>query len=247
MEEPEFLPGQSGIASGLPDGFRIYAIGDVHGRADLLYELLCRITTDIGATPVRFPMIVFLGDYIDRGPQSAGVIDQLLMVRRMVPTVCLSGNHEIYALRFMRDPSTGPAWFELGGRETLSSYGIAVPWRLTNGIVDDLSRSFAAAMPEEHRNFLTTLGLTVSFGNYLFVHAGIDPAIPVPEQSHITLTTIREPFLDAAQEFGRIVVHGHSPVNEPDIRGNRINIDTGAYITGRLTCLVLENATRRLL
>ena len=246
MSESEFLP-TSWTASDrcLREGLRIYAVGDVHGRADLLRELLLKITSDLKANPARSPIVVFLGDYIDRGPQSAAVIDCVLTVQRIIPTICLSGNHEIYALRFLRDPHSGPEWFELGGRETLASYGITVPWRLTGPIIQQLSAAFAAALPDAHLRFLTTLGLTVSFGNYLFVHAGIDLSIPVPEQSHLTLTMIRKPFLDDGRSSGRIIVHGHSPVTEPDLRENRINIDTGAYITGRLTCVVLQNASLR--
>lgn len=229
----------------LPEGLRIYAIGDIHGRADLLCERLQKITYDLNAHPTRYPLLIFLGDYIDRGSQSRNVIDLILTAQRIIPTICLSGNHEIFALKFLRDPHSGPAWFELGGRETLASYGLNVPSRLTRAAIEQLSAEFAVALPDAHRSFLTALGLTVTFGSYLFVHAGIDPEIPVPEQSHLTLTTIRKPFLSEGLGFGRIIVHGHTPVREPDIRDNRINIDTGAYITGRLTCLVLENAKMR--
>lgn len=246
MSESEFQPAPSNADDQrLPEGLRVYAIGDVHGRADLLQELLLKITADLKAHPARCPMIIFLGDYIDRGPQSAAVLDLVLTMQRIIPTICLGGNHEIYALRFLRDPHSAPEWFELGGRETLASYGVTVPWRLTSPIMQELATAFAKALPDAHLRFLTTLGLTVSFGDYLFVHAGIDPGIPVPEQSHLTLTTMRKPFLDDGQSFGKIVVHGHSPVTEPDIRDNRINIDTGAYITGRLTCLVLQDASLR--
>ena len=246
MQDRPFRPGEE--AGGfLSDGLRIYAIGDIHGRADLLRALLLKIIADIGEAQIRAPMLVFLGDYIDRGPSSAEVIDLILAARRQIPTVCLSGNHEIYALRFLRDPSTGPSWFDVGGRETLSSYGVSVPWRLTSRALEDASSAFAEAMPKEHLHFLSTLGLTVSFGDYLFVHAGVQPHVPVQEQGHATLTMIREPFTEHGEDFGRIVVHGHSPVTTPDIRSNRINIDTGAFITGRLTCLVLENGTLRFL
>lgn len=248
MQDRELTPGRWEEADGfLPDGLRIYAIGDIHGRADLLRAVLLRIVADIRDAPTRFPMIVFLGDYIDRGPQSAEVVDLLLAARRQVPTVCLSGNHELYALRFLRDPGTGPSWFELGGQETLASYRVSMPRQLTNRALEDLSQAFAAAIPDEHFRLLATLGLTANFGDYLFVHAGIQPHLPVAEQGQSILTLIREPFLEHGEDFGRIVVHGHTPVTAPDIRSNRINIDTGAYITGRLTCLVLENERRRIL
>ncbi len=231
----------------LPRGIRIYAVGDIHGRADLLRILLLEIIADLGRDPVHSPIIVFLGDYLDRGPRSSEVINLILAAQRQLVTVCLSGNHELYALRFLRDPSTGPSWFDVGGRETLASYGVSVPWRPTSRALEEASNAFATALPYEHFRFLATLGLTVNFGDYLFVHAGVQPQLPLAEQGQATLTLIREPFLEHLEDFGRIIIHGHTPVAAPDIRSNRINIDTGAYMTGRLTCLVLENERIRTL
>ncbi len=247
MSEGKATQAETTAVQLLPAELRVYAIGDIHGRADLLRDLLLKVVTDLHEAPIRFPIVVFLGDYIDRGPHSADVLDLILAAQRQMVTVCLAGNHELYALRFLRDPTSGPSWFELGGRETLASYGIAAPWRPTMQDCAELSASFGKALPFEHYRFLSTLGLTASFGEYLFVHAGIQPAIAIAEQGNATLTMIREPFLEHAHDFGRIVVHGHTPVAAPDIRANRINIDTGAYITGKLTCIVLQDGEYRFL
>lgn len=243
-QDGETTPWQAS-AGLLPQGVRIYAIGDIHGRADLLRDLLLDIIDDLGRDRARFPIVVFLGDYIDRGPASAEVIELILKASETLLTVCLSGNHELYALRFLAEPATGASWFEVGGRETLASYGVSLPWRLTSRALEAASSEFAELLPADHYHFLANLGLTASFGDYLFVHAGIQPERPVAEQGESVLTLIREPFLDYQNMFGRIVVHGHTPVPAPDIRPNRINIDTGAYLTGRLTCLVIERGRLR--
>jgi serine/threonine protein phosphatase 1 len=231
----------------LPPETRIYAIGDIHGRSDLLQTTLRRIIHDLDESPVRMPIVVFLGDYIDRGPNSAGVIELVLTLKQRLPTVCLSGNHELYALRFLQAPQTGTAWFEAGGRETLISYGVSAPWHAAAPALAAASEAFAGALPDKHFYFLSTLGLTFGLGDYLFAHAGVASGTPVAEQDQNTVTLIRDDGADHFVEKGVVLVHGHTPTNSVALKGNRLNIDTGAYATGRLTCLVIEDAQLRLL
>lgn len=192
-------------------------------------------------------MLVFLGDYVDRGPDSARVIDLLLMVRMSLPVICLAGNHELYALRFLRDAAFGPRWFDLGGRETLASYGVSGTDGAALRGYDEMAEAFGRALSDEHRRFLMSLGTSFSLGDYIFVHAGLEPGKALAEQGANVLTTIRNPPTAGPAGHGCVVVHGHTPKAEPEIRPDRINIDTGAYATGRLTCLVLEGATLRFL
>lgn len=220
---------------------RIYAIGDVHGRADLLADVLRAVDTDIHFHPDRRCLTVLLGDYIDRGSDSRGVIEILIGRMRTRATVCLMGNHEAMLLRFLQDPESWDAWAPSGGVQTLISYGIRPPLRPTAPQKIELARTFAAALPREHSNFLTTLPLLFESGDILFVHAGIKPGVAIDRQQSDDLTWIREEFLTFRGDFGRFIVHGHTPVEEPDLRGNRINIDTGAYATGRLSCIILQD------
>lgn len=238
---------ESPAGASLPVGVRIYAVGDIHGRADLLRSLLLAIMEDTRAHPGGAPLVVFLGDYIDRGPASAHVIELLLTLSRSLPAVCLAGNHELYALRFLRDAAFGPRWFNLGGRETLASYGVSSVAGATLPGFDEMARAFGRAMPDEHRRFLMTLATSFSLGDYIFVHAGLEPGRALAEQGADVLTTIRVSPSSGPTGFGKVVVHGHTPNAEPEIAADRINIDTGAYATGRLTCLVLEGARIRFL
>lgn len=225
----------------VPDAIRIYAIGDVHGRADLLTALFDRIDADIQSNPIGQPVQVMLGDYIDRGPQSRQVLDLIIARKRQHKMLCLKGNHEIIAAQFLNDPSELSVWKRVGGITTLLSYGISPPAR-----DDDMeantraAEAFRQALPESHRKFIQGLALTFVCGDFFFVHAGVRPGIALPQQRQDDLLWIREDFLLHEEDFGKIVVHGHTPVLQPDVRPNRINIDTGAYATGRLTCLVLE-------
>jgi len=229
----------------IADGMRIYAVGDVHGRADLLEALLARIDTDLAAYTIEQSVQVFLGDYIDRGPYSQVVIDHLIKRRREHSMVYLTGNHENYAAEFIRNPSVWPNWEANGGVNTLLSYGV------TPSIGDDprqlkeLSIAFRQALPDDHSRFLESLALSLTCGDFFFTHAGVRPGIPLELQRQGDLLWIREDFLLHEEDFGKVVVHGHTPTREPDIRPNRINIDTGAYATGRLTCLVLEGDQMR--
>jgi serine/threonine protein phosphatase 1 len=224
----------------IPDGQRVYAVGDVHGRADLLSALLARIDADLAAHPVAQPIQVFLGDYIDRGPHSREVLDLLIARRRRHVMLYLQGNHETYAAQFLSDPSVLSDWKHIGGLNTLLSYGVT-PSASEDPIgQQDMAAAFRAALPDSHRRFIQSLALSFTCGDFFFAHAGVRPGVPLRQQRRQDLLWIREDFLLHEEDFGKIVVHGHTPAREPDIRPNRINIDTGAYATGRLTCLVLE-------
>ena len=224
----------------VPAGRRIYAVGDIHGRADLLSDLLMRIDDDLKARPTADSVQVFLGDYIDRGPNSRQVIDLLIARGRRRDVLFLKGNHEYCALQFLSDPTVLSEWQNIGGLNTLLSYGV-VPTRSDDPkLQHKVSAAFRRAMPDSHRCFIESLALSFACGDFFFVHAGVRPGIPLQRQSQQDLLWIRDDFLLHEEDFGMVVVHGHTPIYKPDIRSNRINIDTGAYATGRLTCLVLE-------
>jgi serine/threonine protein phosphatase 1 len=225
----------------VPDRVRIYAIGDIHGRADLLDETLARVDADLATYPDCDPLHVFLGDYIDRGPASRAVIDRLIERRMTHKTICLKGNHEGYMLDFLRTPEVLSEWQHLGGLETILSYGIRPSINAHSAKQLELSRALNVALPDPHRRFLQSLRLSFTCGDFFFAHAGVKPRVPLNRQKEEDLLWIRDDFLLCEEDHGKIIVHGHSPVTAPDIRHNRVNIDTGAYATGRLTCLLIEN------
>jgi len=231
----------------LPEGVRIYAVGDVHGRADLLSQILSRIDAHRAQNPISRPIDVFLGDYVDRGPSSREVIELLAERGRTHEVVCLKGNHETYIFDFLSDPESLDNWRQYGGYETLLSYGLKPSMRTAAHERRELSRSFAKALPESHRYLLSGLKTTFTCGDYLFVHAGIKPGVALNRQQEDDLLWIREDFLLSDEHFGKFVVHGHTPVREPEFRHNRLNIDTGAYATGKLTCVVIEKGETSLL
>jgi len=238
----------SHTAASVPDGVRVYAIGDIHGRSDLLDRQHTLIEADFTAKSAPVVHLIYLGDYVDRGPDSSGVVERLAKgPSDFVRVSLLRGNHEEMLLRFLKDPSVGPAWWQLGGLETLLSYGIDVSSVLKENGYPGLSEQFNDKVPPHHLTFFAQLMSSITVGDYFFCHAGVAPGIPLEQQKQQDLVWIREKFLDATGDFGKIIVHGHSPVDRPDFRKNRINIDTGAYATGRLTCLVLEGGSRRIL
>jgi serine/threonine protein phosphatase 1 len=225
----------------LPEGQRIYAVGDIHGCADLLADMFDRIDDDLKSRPAAKVIQVFLGDYIDRGPHSRQVIDLLIARQRENRVVLLKGNHEDCVMRFLNDPTALSQWKNIGGLYTIASYGInATRYRDAQS-----QRAIAIAlrtfMPASHLNFLRELELSFTCGDYFFVHAGVRPSVSLQDQSPHDLLWIRDDFLLYEEDFGKIIVHGHTPSEQPVIHRNRINIDTGAYATGRLTCLVLED------
>jgi diadenosine tetraphosphatase ApaH/serine/threonine PP2A family protein phosphatase len=244
-------PRQSKARGFAPESTRLYAIGDIHGRADLLRELHDMIRADAGDQRLYRKMVIYLGDYIDRGDDSPGVIDLLraeTLADAGFESKCLIGNHERALLDFLQDPATGPGWVMNGGEATLLSYGVGHP-RGTG--LDDRWRwirdRLLEGIPAAHLAFLNTLEQGHIEGGYLFVHAGIRPGVPLEKQTARDMLWIRGDFLDSKADHGVCVVHGHTVSPEPDIRPNRIGIDTGAYYSGRLTCLVLEDTTRRFL
>ena len=234
-------PSRSRKIPRVPGGVRIYAVGDIHGRADLLDAVLKRIDADLEQNPISVGIEVYLGDYIDRGPASRDVIDLLVARNRTFRAVFLKGNHESYLTDFAANPSILEDWQQFGGIETLMSYGIVPP--IDKGVDTQarLAAAFDQALPVSHRRFFSNLRTSFTCGDFFFVHAGVRPGIPLTKQREDDLLWIRQDFLLCEEEFSKIIVHGHTPVPEPDIRPNRINVDTGAYATGRLTCLKLED------
>jgi serine/threonine protein phosphatase 1 len=224
----------------LPEGIRVYAFGDIHGRADLLKQMFTEIDADLARSPVNRPIEVYLGDYIDRGPYSGHTLDLLLERSHDRETVFLKGNHEAYFLEVLRDPSKVDDWRQFGGLQTLMSYGIQPSLNPDAAEQIELIRMLNEALPAEHLSFLRVLKPSFVCGDFFFVHAGVRPGIPLAEQQESDLLWIRNDFLDSEENFGKFIVHGHTPVREPDVRPNRINIDTGAYATGNLTLLRIE-------
>lgn len=230
------------ISASTPPDTRIYAIGDIHGRADLLIETIERIDSDLERRPIGHSVEVYLGDYVDRGPDAKAVID-LLSVRLVNNrAVCLRGNHEDLMEKFLRDSKHIEAWSQLGGLETLASYGV-VRDRNRSETGRDLHHKFCQMFPRTHLLFLQCLKPWLACGDLLFVHAGIRPGIPFERQRLDDLLWIRGEFLDSELDHGKLIVHGHTPVPHPDIRANRINIDTGAVWTGTLTCIAIEGTS----
>ncbi|UYN93240.1 MAG: serine/threonine protein phosphatase [Enhydrobacter sp.] len=231
------------------DGRAVYAVGDIHGRLDLLDDLLRRIGEDAARhSGDRERVLVFLGDYIDRGPASRGVVERLLA--DPLPgfaTIRLLGNHEEAMLDFLDGRSDGLDWLSYGGLETLLSY--EVPLRAlpnTLAAVTELRRALAAAVPRTHEAFLRGCMLRHDEGDYLFVHAGVRPGVPLDRQSPTDLLWIRDDFLRVRVPLpDRVVVHGHTIVDLPQDRSHRINLDTGAFVSGRLTALALRGTGRR--
>jgi serine/threonine protein phosphatase 1 len=223
----------------VPEGIRIYAIGDVHGRADLLASIFGRVDQDLELHPIANSLQVFLGDYIDRGPYSRDVIDLLISRRKQCPIVCLKGNHEAIALRVLENSTLLPRWLQLGGGDTMISYGVTPPTADSNDVEMSV-HALRMAMPEDHMKFLSGLALSFTCGDFFLSHAGARPGVSLELQHQRDLLWIRDDFLLYRGNWDKIVVHGHTPVDRPEILPNRINLDTGAYATGRLSCLVLE-------
>jgi serine/threonine protein phosphatase 1 len=228
---------------GLPAGVRIYAFGDIHGRADLLEKMFAVIDVDVSRNPVERPIEVYLGDYIDRGPYSCETLKLLIERSQTREMVCLKGNHEAYCLEVLRDPAKVDDWRQIGGLQTLLSYGVQPSLNPTAAEQVRLIKELKAAMPRDHVRFLQGLKSSFSCGDFFFVHAGVKPGIPLDEQQEHDLLWIRDEFLDSEEDFGKFIVHGHTPVRAPDIRANRANIDTGAYATGNLTLLTIQGSS----
>jgi serine/threonine protein phosphatase 1 len=225
---------------------RVYAIGDVHGRLDLLERAIAAIRRDV-ETHGSDALTVTLGDYVDRGPDTCGVLGRLATNPFPTPYVALRGNHEAMMMDFLANPGVGRHWYGQGGAEALQSYGVTLRPSLIGRSDQDVAERLRAAMPAAQKDFLNALKGSFSHGRYFFCHAGVRPGVPLEEQSAQDLMWIRHPFLTCTESFGKIVVHGHTPVPAPEVLPNRVNIDTGAVITGRLTCAVLGPASVRFL
>jgi serine/threonine protein phosphatase 1 len=225
----------------LPAGLRIYAIGDIHGRLDLLDKLLELVKCDLALHPAVRPVYLFLGDYIDRGPASRATIDRLIAHGDANEVIFLRGNHEQIALKCLSDRALFDKWLRLGGWETLLSYGVSCRNSSHVEQIVELQTSFHGALPQTHFRFFRNLQNSFTCGDYFFAHAGVRPGIALASQTEADLLWIRHEFLASRSNFGKIIVHGHTPASEIEVASNRINIDTGAFATGRLTCLVIED------
>ncbi len=223
----------------------MYAIGDVHGRLDLIKQAHKAIDLDLAERPVANTIEILIGDIVDRGAASCGVIDAIAARRSEIDhdVLCLKGNHEDMFLAFLDDAEVFEAWREVGGYETLLSYGLQRQPITSRADRVDLRDRFMELFPPEHGTFLDALPNYWIENDYLFVHAGLKPGIPIELQDPNDLLWIRDEFLESAADHGRHVIHGHTPVQDIDHRSNRTNIDIGAYATGVLACLVLESDT----
>lgn len=230
----------------MAEGLRVYAVGDIHGELALLDRLLGLIAQDAARRPDRRAVLVFLGDYIDRGPDSRGVLDRLIggtppgMEARF-----LAGNHEAALLDFIADPVANARWLGFGGAEALASYGV----RASVGVrerarLKALRDQLLDRLPDAHRRFLAGLEDWASYGDYAFVHAGVMPGRALKRQRRDDLLWLREPFLSSPLRHEKIIVHGHTIVETPEIHPNRIAVDTGAYATGVLSAVVLDGPER---
>lgn len=233
------------IVRAIPAGQRIYAIGDIHGRLDLLDDLLARITADDRDRGSAQTQLIFLGDLIDRGPDSAGVVDRLIALSQDRGNVRLIlGNHEEILLRSLDGDMESLRLFgRIGGRETALSYGVDErDYERTD--YDELLALLQAHVPPQHIDFMKGFEDRIEVGDYVFVHAGMRPGVPIEEQRQTDMRWIRSSFLETDWEFGKLVIHGHSICDDVVERANRIGIDTGAFASGRLTAIGLEGVDR---
>lgn len=232
-------------AGSVPAGSRIYAVGDIHGRLDLLDELLEQIEADDARRESADTSVIFLGDLIDRGPDSAQVVERLLnLSKRSAQVRFLLGNHEEVFLKAMAgEKGSLPFFIRIGGKETILSYGISESEYQACGY-DELLQMLREHVPQSHLDFLNSFEDLIEVGDFAFVHAGIDPGLPLPDQVPGTLRWIRGEFLNHRGPLEKIIVHGHTIVDEVDERGWRIGIDTGAYASGRLTAMGFEGESR---
>jgi serine/threonine protein phosphatase 1 len=240
-------PAPAAIERRVPDGMRVYCVGDIHGRDDLLRQVAKHVEADLEPCSFDEAVTVFVGDYVDRGLGSMRVVEQLARGEWPTPMIALAGNHEDLLMAFLEDEGVLEAWRSLGGLETLHSYGVNLGPAMAKRDFGAVQAAFAACFPEPHRQFLERLKVSTTIGDYFFCHAGIRPGVPLDRQNRNDLLTIRDTFLSSKEEHGKLVVHGHTPSLAPEICSNRIGIDTAGYATGRLTCLVLEKDQQRFL
>lgn len=233
----------------LPEGVLVYAIGDIHGRMDLLTLLMDKIEADLANRGgYHCAYLVPLGDYIDRGRDSALVVDYFAQFQhRILKLVPLMGNHEILMQQFIQEPETGPMWFSVGGLAALQSYGVHAEQNASIKQLRETALDFERAIPAHHKTFLNDLQIFWQCGDYYFVHAGIRPSIPLHEQKRRDLVGIRSDFTSSDKNHGVCVVHGHTGVDAVHIAPNRIALDTGAFVTGRLSAMAFQGAEQTIL
>ena len=221
----------------VPDGVVVDAVGDVHGQHHLLESLLAQIQTDVESNKYDRRILVFVGDYVDRGPSSQLVVERVLAGLPTFETIALKGNHEQMLLDFVSDAELWEVYRRLGGAETLMSYGVDRDLLFGSNVASATIRdAFLAVFPQPHHDFLRSLHLSYDCGDYHFVHAGVRPGVPLHLQTEADQLWIRDLFLTAGDVFdGRVIVHGHTPTRDPEKLSFRVGIDTGAYMTGRLT------------
>lgn len=230
-----------------PDGIRVYAVGDVHGRRDLIEAMHDRIGEEIARDGVADWRIVHLGDYVDRGPDAAGVLDFLTSRIAGDPRiVALAGNHDVALIDFLAHGDRTQMFRRFGGNDTARSYGTHVDFA-TAATAEAGRQALARAMPQAHLDFLSGLPRAVAFGDFFFCHAGVRPGVPLERQDPEDLIWIREPFLGHPGLHPKVIVHGHTPHDEAELMPNRVDLDTLAYASGRLTALAVDGRTKRLL
>jgi serine/threonine protein phosphatase 1 len=242
------IPGKQAITPSVPKGIRIYCIGDIHGCHDLLIKLINAIELDAQDYPDRV-LLIYLGDFIDRGTSSKEVIDFIINYQNnRFESIFIRGNHEQTLLDFFNEDTMDKAWFSFGGMATLASYGVRInkiPTRHEDFLY--LQQQLSNLLPVNHYQFLKETRLSYSIGSYFFVHAGINPHQALNDQYAEDLMWIRDEFINYKKPFEKIIVHGHTVTTKPEILPNRIGIDTGAYMSGILSCVVLETNQQRII
>ncbi len=230
-----------------PDGMRLYAIGDVHGRADLLRRMHRLILGELMADPPADFRVIHVGDYVDRGPDSRGVIETIIGHQQQDERfLALAGNHDVAFLDFLEDADDWRQFATFGAVETARSYGVEIGFG-SDAEIHAAREALRSAMPQAHLDFLRTLKLRVVFGDFFFCHAGIRPGVELDLQDPQDLIWIRKEFLDYPGLHDKVIVHGHTPVAEVEVMANRVDVDTGAFDSGRLSALVIEGDRKRIL
>jgi serine/threonine protein phosphatase 1 len=232
------------IEASVPAGERVYAVGDIHGRSDLFIALIEAVEVDNRECGPADTTVILLGDLVDRGPDSVNVLALAREWRKFRNVRILAGNHEEMFLRSFEDEEILRHFLRHGGRETLLSYGMDAR-AYSRADIDEVQEMMRALVPQKDIDFIAGFENLMTIGDYIFVHAGIEPGLPLAEQHVSKLRWIREPFLSHREPYDGVIVHGHTITDEPQDHGNRIGIDTGAYASGRLTTLVLEGNGRR--
>lgn len=236
--------------SSTSDNMRIYAIGDIHGYLNLLEQLHSSISADLASNPIANHRMLFLGDYIDRGPDSAACVEYMInLMAKNNKVICLKGNHEYKLQQFLNDPiNIADSFFTYGGVDCASSYGVDMQgFRGEKNQTLQVCAELNDKVPAHHSKFYEELLITITFGDYLFTHAGVRPGVALDQQSDLDLMCIRSEFIPHQGLYEKVIVHGHTPAYPMEILPNRINVDTHAYETGVLSCLVLEGKSYRVL